>query len=193
MSKEYFDPFKKVEKEQTPPPTVDPFADRTSAGGYFSEQTPPQGGGNGDQTPPQGGGFGGQTPPQSGYFGGQSPASGGYDPFSNMTPQGGYYGPEYFGAPVPPPGTPKKPARGMAITSMVMGILSIVLCYSLACFNIIPGILAVVFALVAPKNENGKMQGMAIAGLVCGIVGTVMGLGIIFILLVDVITQPFYY
>lgn len=93
--------------------------------------------------------------------------------------------------PPPPPGPPPgyipytygqgyaRPARtnGMGITSMVLGIVDVVV----PCFWIfpLPGVLAVVFGFVSlsqfrnrPTEFRGK--GMAIAGLVCGIVGLVI-------------------
>jgi hypothetical protein len=63
---------------------------------------------------------------------------------------------------------PKTPGLGMAIASMVLGIIS------LLCFPYITGVLAVIFGAVA-KN-NGYKSGMATAGIVCGIIGVALWL-----------------
>ena len=75
----------------------------------------------------------------------------------------------------------KKPQNNYAIASLVLGIVSI-LCCCCCCFAetiglIIMGvsaILAIVFAFLSKKNNNGKMDGKAIAGLILGIVAIVM-------------------
>ena len=59
-----------------------------------------------------------------------------------------------------------QPHQGMAIASLVLGILSFF------CFGIISGGLAIVFACIA--KANGNKSGMATAGLVCGIIGVVL-------------------
>ena len=70
-----------------------------------------------------------------------------------------------FGA----PGTPAKvPGTGLAIASMVLGIISFL------CYPIITGVLAVIFGAVA-KNK-GCTSGMATAGIVCGIIGVALWL-----------------
>jgi hypothetical protein len=60
---------------------------------------------------------------------------------------------------------------GKAVTSLVLGISSIVLCY----IGFIPGIVAIVLAVMAKRDISEKAlegAGLATAGLVCGIVGT---------------------
>lgn len=63
---------------------------------------------------------------------------------------------------------PKTPGLGLAIASMVLGIIS------LLCFPYITGVLAVIFGAVA-KNKGCK-SGMATAGIVCGIIGVALWL-----------------
>ena len=70
--------------------------------------------------------------------------------------------------------------QGMAITSMVLGIISLLTCYLAA----LPGILAIIFGHIArgkvkesPEKYTGK--GMATAGCVMGYVGVVIGLAAI--------------
>jgi hypothetical protein len=74
--------------------------------------------------------------------------------------------------PIAPP-----PARnnGLAVASLVLGILSIVLFFTVA-FPIILGILAVIFGAIAwsKANQGAEHKGLAIAGLICGILGIVV-------------------
>jgi hypothetical protein len=75
-------------------------------------------------------------------------------------------------APPPPPPYPSQPQQGLAITSLVLGILSMTLglcCY----FGILTGPTAVVLgiiALVQIKNDPSKYggKGLAIGGIVTG-------------------------
>ena len=60
-------------------------------------------------------------------------------------------------------------SRGWSVASMVLGILSILCC----CFTYVPlvlSVLAIVFSIVSRRNL-GYFDGMAIAGLVMGIIG----------------------
>lgn len=91
------------------------------------------------------------------------------------------------GYPPAPPGPPT-PAKtnGKSITSLVLGVLSIVVPY----IGFLLGIVAIVFASLSFKElkrtgEQGK--GLSIAGLVCGIVGTAIYGIILFILVLAII------
>ena len=64
-------------------------------------------------------------------------------------------------------------SRGWSVASMVLGILS-VLCCCLTYGGLVMGLLSIVFAVVSRRNL-GYFDGMAIAGLVIGIIGTVFG------------------
>lgn len=67
----------------------------------------------------------------------------------------------------------KKPA-GLSIASMVCGIVAIVM---LCCFywlSVVLGLVAIILGAVALKKQAGG-KGMAIAGLVCGILGVIPG------------------
>lgn len=94
-----------------------------------------------------------------------------HDPY----PQGGW------GPPPAPaygyPGYPRPERAGMAITALVLGIASLVLCWS-AFGGLVLGLLAVVFGVVglrrARRGEAGG-QGRAVAGLICGVLGFVLG------------------
>ncbi len=66
----------------------------------------------------------------------------------------------------------QKPSVGLAVTSMVLGIVALVLS---CCVPYVPVILALIAVILGgvslAKKKGGK--GMAIAGLVCGIIGLI--------------------
>lgn len=72
-------------------------------------------------------------------------------------------------------GKPK--TMGWSVASMVLGILSLVCC-CIGWTGAIFGIAAIVFSVIARKSL-GYFDGMAIAGLVCGIFGFVFGAAIL--------------
>ncbi|MRN54415.1 DUF4190 domain-containing protein [Paenibacillus monticola] len=79
------------------------------------------------------------------------------------------YGNQEFYSPQPPPAR----TNGKSIAALVLGILSIVIPY----IGLLFGIIAIIFSAISFKeirmgNEQGR--GLAIAGLVCGIVGTIL-------------------
>lgn len=78
-----------------------------------------------------------------------------------------------------------QPAKtnGKSIAAMVLGILAIVIPY----LGFIIGIIAIVFASISLKEIKRKQEqgkGMAIAGLVCGIVGTAIYALIILVIII---------
>ncbi len=69
---------------------------------------------------------------------------------------------------------PPAPANGMAIASLVLGIVSLAISW---CWGIglIPGILAIILGILSrPKTEagSGKLTGVAVAGIICGSIGS---------------------
>ena len=65
-------------------------------------------------------------------------------------------------------------SKGMAIASMVLGILGLVF-WCVPILNLILAVLALIFGIVVMhKKSAGK--GMRIAGFVCGILGTLWGI-----------------
>ncbi len=84
----------------------------------------------------------------------------------NMTPQ-------YDGSPYNSGG-----GKGMAIASMVLGIVSIVLSCSWY-IGLISGILAIILGIV--YNKKNMRSGMATAGIVCGILGIIFTIVIILV------------
>ncbi|MFB9279573.1 DUF4190 domain-containing protein [Cohnella cellulosilytica] len=88
--------------------------------------------------------------------------------------------------PPPPPYSPPK-TNGKSIAALVLGILAIAIPY----VGFLIGIIAIIFASLSLKeikltHEQGR--GMAIAGLVCGIVGTALYAIIILFVLIAFIT-----
>lgn len=65
--------------------------------------------------------------------------------------------------------------NGLAIASMVLGIVSIVLC-CIWYLSIVAGIVAIILGVLHGKN-NGK-NGMSTAGIVCGVIGIIIAMAI---------------
>ncbi|MGB3088221.1 MAG: DUF4190 domain-containing protein [Phycisphaerae bacterium] len=63
----------------------------------------------------------------------------------------------------------------MAVASLVLGILSLVTCF----VGIAPGVLAIVFGAVSlrcfSRDSHLRGRGMAVAGFVTGVLGTILG------------------
>lgn len=86
----------------------------------------------------------------------------------NFNNQGAGQNPTPQYAPDPFEDKPVPASRGLAITSLVLGILSVLGC----CCCTPLGVVAVVLAIVYSKRA-GKLDGMALAGLILGIIGIV--------------------
>ncbi len=100
------------------------------------------------------------------------PSGGGQYPPPNYTQQ---YAPDPFAQKITPPG------RGFAIASLVFGILSalgLCCCCFMPPVAIVFGALAIVFAIIY-SNKASKLDGMALAGLILGIIGVVIALFVI--------------
>lgn len=81
-------------------------------------------------------------------------------------------------------GTSVGPSSGKAIASMVLGIVSIPACVSWGIGSLVCGTLAVIFWHLAKQDlkrggYSANSNGMAIAGLVCGLAGLVIGLAML--------------
>jgi hypothetical protein len=81
----------------------------------------------------------------------------------------------------PPPGAAQYPqprtGNGKAITALVLGIVSIVLCW-LSLFDLIPAVLALIFGILGRNDsvrhpERGG-RGMAVAGIACAVIGALL-------------------
>ncbi|GAA3154303.1 hypothetical protein GCM10010466_51580 [Planomonospora alba] len=106
---------------------------------------------SGGYGPPKGGGYG--PPGGNGGYGG--PPAGGYDPYG--------YDPYGYGAPPPP----ARPSNGMAIASLVLGIVGLFTCGVTSVVGIILG--HVSMSQIKRTGEEGR--GMAVAGLVLSYFG----------------------
>ena len=167
-----------------PPPGQTPPPDPATAypGGYppMPQNYPPQ------NYPPTGYPPAGSPPPGAQYPGGQYPGGqypggqypSGYPSYGNQPypPAPGYPpNPPLYNAQYPPP----KTSNGRATAGMVLGIASILLCWTVF-FDAIVVILGLIFsslgrtAAVREPRLGGK--GMATTGLVCSVVGAVLAI-----------------
>ncbi|MEV0619935.1 DUF4190 domain-containing protein [Nonomuraea sp. NPDC050404] len=161
------------------------YGEQGADGGYG--QQPPNAGGYGP--PPQGNGGYGSQPPSGGGYGQQPPTGGGYgqQPYSHpqqlgygqMPPSGGYgqpgYGQQGYGQPGygqygPPPYS--RPTNGMAVASLVLGIIGLVGCG----ITSIPGVILGHIALNRIKRTGEEGSGMAVGGLVTSYITVVLWL-----------------
>lgn len=79
------------------------------------------------------------------------------------------------------PAQPKKPLIGLAIASMVLGILSILCCCFIGYWSLILSLTGIVLGIIAlVKDYAGK--GMAVAGVICS------GISIVLILILIIIS-----
>ena len=98
-------------------------------------------------------------------------------------------------APPPMPGAPAMAmtteSNGFAVAALVLGILSLVLFFTIW-IPFLLGVLAIVFGALGISRANkigGKQKGLAIAGLVCGAVGMVIAV-LFIVLIVNVTNDP---
>jgi hypothetical protein len=72
--------------------------------------------------------------------------------------------------------TNSKAGKGLGIAGLVLGILAAILSFvpCLGMYAIFPGIIGLVLSIISivQANKAGAAKGMAIAGLVCSIVGS---------------------
>lgn len=77
-----------------------------------------------------------------------------------------------YGQPIPPYGYREPERKGFAIASLVLGILSLVLCCIYGGFL---GILGLIFGIISLAKKESKM-GMAIAGIITSAFGLIYGI-----------------
>lgn len=89
--------------------------------------------------------------------------------------------------------SPKKDGNNLAIASLVLSIVSVALIFfGCLCINLIPAILAIVFAAISAKR-NGKMSVPAIIGLVLAIlcvIGTFILIGFAIYIGMEMVNHP---
>lgn len=163
------------------------------------EDYQPQGNGQGDYQP-QGNGQGDYQPQgysQTGYqpqgngqpgYQSQGYAQPGYQPQGyNGYSQQGYadgYNQNAYNL------VPKKKTSTKAILSLIFGIAGIVTCCGFGILGVILGIAGVVLAILSRNDNDGKMEGLAIAGLIVSIVAFVFGLGYLCIMVFAIAEDP---
>jgi len=99
-----------------------------------------------------------------------------------------YGAPQHMGT-MPSTGLPSKqpPSTGLAVTSMVLGIVAIVINCCCTLLGAALGIAAIITGFIAlnkVKDGTGAGKGMAMAGLICGIIAVVLGIGLLILSLV---------
>ncbi|MFI1400296.1 DUF4190 domain-containing protein [Streptomyces sp. NPDC020681] len=123
---------------------------------------------------------GGPAQPAAGPYG--YPAAPGAQPGPAGDPYGGGYpgypGYQNYGQ----SGWQPSPANGMGITAMVLGILAVCLFCLYGVVAIVLGVLALIFGIIGRKRaQRGEATngGMALAGIILGAVGIVIGLVVV--------------
>jgi hypothetical protein len=80
-----------------------------------------------------------------------------------------------YGAP------PRRPRNGFGITALVLGLLALVLCWTIV-GGIVFGILAVIFGLLGrarAKRSEATNGGVSLAGIVLGVIGLLLTIGLV--------------
>ncbi len=73
---------------------------------------------------------------------------------------------------------PSARSKGFAITSLVLGILSLVCCCTVYLPPVL-GVLAIVFGILSRSGNPKRMSAMAIVGIILGVIGMVVSIAII--------------
>ncbi|MFF4662677.1 DUF4190 domain-containing protein [Streptomyces sp. NPDC001282] len=142
---------------------------------------------------PGGAAFGAVPPPPIAPNGpGQQipPAAGQYGYPAAPAPQYGY--PGYTGYPQAAWGTPP-PANGMGTAAMVLGILSLCLLCMWGIPGIVLGVLALIFGILGRKRAGrgeANNSGQALAGIIMGSVGLVLGAAFLTFMIWVVVAHP---
>ena len=139
----------------------------------------PQGNGQGDYQP-QGYSQTGYQPQGNGQPGYQPQ---GYNGYSQQGYADGYNQNAYNLV-------PQKKTSTKAILSLIFGIAGIVTCCGFGILGVILGIAGVVLAILSRNDNDGKMEGLAIAGLIVSIVAFVFGLGYLCIMVFAIAEDP---
>ncbi|MFD4481426.1 DUF4190 domain-containing protein [Streptomyces sp. NPDC058471] len=81
---------------------------------------------------------------------------------------------------------PMAPANGMGVTALVLGIISAAV-FCLWPLAIVLGILAIIFGAIGrgrARRGEATNPGQALAGIICGIAGIVLGVALLVVLIV---------
>ena len=123
-------------------------------------------------------------PPPPSYGPAPYPSQPGQAPYPPSQPMYGYGAPNIYvqpAAPYPYVVAPPDPGSGQAVTSLVLGIISIVFTF-IPCFGfvaIVTGIIGLIMGIIGRKSTT--RHGMAVTGMVLSIIS--LGLAILFIVL----------
>ncbi|MCW2497733.1 DUF4190 domain-containing protein [Jatrophihabitans sp.] len=126
-------------------------------------------------------------PPGAAPYGSPQPGTPEYGAPQNGAPQNGapQNGPYGGYPPVPPQFQSAYPApqagNGRAVAALVLGIVSILLCWT-TLIDIVPVVLSLVFGTLARRQSARDPRlggrGMATAGIICGVVGAVLAIAL---------------
>lgn len=114
----------------------------------------------------------------------------------NYQQQGNYQQPVYQ-QPVYQQAPQQTPGNGAGVASMVCGILSIVFCWCYGIVGLPLGIIALAMYSKSKRMNGGFVIGMARAGMVCGIIGSILSalmlIYVIFVISVAGMASGFFY
>lgn len=131
------------------------------------------------------------VPPQNGqYQQGQNPYNmpqGGYGYNQQNIPQNGYAAPQGYGVPY----QPQQTGTGMAVASLVLGIISI--CTGLFMFNfpflfLLP-IIGIILGIVFKSKKLPVGKGMSTAGIITSIIGLLIPIALLVFVIVMLVTH----
>lgn len=77
---------------------------------------------------------------------------------------------------------------GKAIASLICGVFSLVTCCCYGITSLVFGTIAIILAVLSRKDNMGQMPGLAVAGLILGIIGVISGFGYIGLLIIGILT-----
>lgn len=107
---------------------------------------------------------------------------------NNNMMNNGYEAPAYE---QPAYAEPAKPSKTKSILALVFGILSVIISCCCTYLGIALGVAAIIMAVLSKKDNGGKMSGMSIAGMICGIFSIVLCVVSIILVLSGVISTDF--
>lgn len=86
---------------------------------------------------------------------------------------------------------PQQPSKTKSILALVFGILSIIISCCCTYLGIALGIAGIVLAVLSKKDNGDKMNGMAIAGMICSIIAIIICVVSIFLVLTGIVSTDF--
>ena len=84
----------------------------------------------------------------------------------------------------------QKSSNTKAVISLILGIAGLVLCCCLGAPSVILGMIGVILAILSKNDNQGQMDGMAIAGLILSIIAFIVGLSSLCFYIYCFITDP---